>query len=151
MLCYPAPYLQNLTAPLGDAIGQRDESSKNGLITPIFADHAPFLRILKLKGYIVHYHAPWLCQLHILHLDGEHNICALLAVLSATRSLREAQLMLEGHSNTTSPIPNAYLPRLEFLQLHTAHPHQGATILNHIEIPVNCILAVRTGYLRRSR
>ncbi len=150
MLCYPAPYLQCLTIPFQKVISRTTESVKDGSITPIFADHAPFLRELKLSGYTIHYQAPWLRQLRILHLDGGYNICEVLAVLSATHNLRKARLILTGRDDMTSPFLNAYLPLLEFLKLHVGLPDQGAIFLNHIYIPIDCFLSVRTDYSRVS-
>ncbi len=69
-LCSPAPYLQSLVIPLDNVIVQSRETREDGSAAAIFANHAPFLRTLSLKGYIFNYRAPWLRHLHTLHLNG---------------------------------------------------------------------------------
>ncbi len=110
MLCYPAPYLQNLTVPLKNKIVKTEDSGEDSSIGPIFSDYAPFLRRLSLKGYTLHDQAPWLKQLHILELVGEYDVRDILAVLSATPSLREVRLELRSQRDITSPIPDVSLP-----------------------------------------
>ncbi len=149
MLCYPAPYLQNLTVPLKNKIVKTEDSGEDSSIRPIFSDYAPFLRRLSLKGYNVHYQAPWLKQLHILELVGEYDVRDILAVLSATPSLREVRLELRSQRDMTSPIPEVSLPSLERMELHFGLHHLGVTFLNHVEIPVDCFLLVYAIYIRR--
>ncbi len=149
----PAPYMQTLVIPIETMIVQTKESGENNSLTSIFADHAPFLRILSLRENtgIFNYQASWLCQLHTLHLDGEYDVHDVLSVLSATHNLRELRLILDDNSDTTLPIPTVYLPRLQCLQLRSDIPHHDATFLNHIEIPIDCLLVIYSDYSSRSQ
>ena len=151
LLCYPAPCLQNLTAPLKNkiALAETEEPGEDGSNTPLFSDHAPFLRVLSLRGYVVDYQASWINQLHTLDLLGEYDVRDILAVLSATHSIRQVRIELHGQRDMTSPIPNVSLPSLERLELHFGLHHLGVTFLNCIDIPINCSLVVYAIYLRR--
>ncbi len=111
-------------------------------ISPPFSGYAPMLRRFKFPFDIIDEHVPWLNRLHSIELNGMYSVGAALGILSSTHCLQELKI---GHlylpEEISTPMPIVSLPNLKFLE-YTGQPSECATFLDHIEIPLDCLVRI---------
>lgn len=145
IFCLPAPQLQEIQIPLvADKL--RAEGLSKYDVKPIFADHAPFLRRLSLRAYVVDHRAPWLSHLHVLKINEKYDLHDVLAVLSATSNLRELWIEFLGRKELSASLPTVSLRHLKVLD-YDGFPLEGAALLDHIETPLECLLFISCPYV----
>ena len=145
ILRLPAPVLETFDVTF-DCMGPVTVPDYYTLISPPFSGYAPMLRRFKFPLSIINEHVPWLNHLHSIELNGVYSVRLTLAILSSTPCLQELKI---GHlrplEDISTPIPTASLANLKFLE-YTGHPREGATLLDHIEIPSDCSIHVAHPY-----
>ncbi|KJA20982.1 hypothetical protein HYPSUDRAFT_42568 [Hypholoma sublateritium FD-334 SS-4] len=139
----PAPHLETFDVSFNYMEGYEYDCPPTSFPSP-FGGHAPMLRRFRLDNYTLDQRAPWLCQLHSLVLDGEYNVCDVLAVLMATHSLQELKINLQVEANGDTPQSSPPFPIVSFPHLRsldcTGQSRSCTTLLDHIEISPGCSL-----------
>ncbi len=141
VLNFPVPQLDQCELSFRPSIQSIDQD------VPLFANHAPRLRIFILRGCPFNRHAPWLCNLRSVVLDSEYRVIDALEVLSEMHSPRQLIIVGISHINMTTPLPIVSLSRLKHLKCNYFSDRAAvALLLDHIQIPVDCSVEIRNSY-----
>lgn len=139
VLCAPAPLLESCEASFGCRMTDADHDAPPA---PLFANHAPMLRRLRLGYWRANPRAPWLHHLHSIAIGHPCSARRAIAVLSRTHILQELKIENIGLL-IVSPFPHiASLPCLKSLE-YNGSAAAGAALLEHLVIPADCSLTVR--------
>ncbi|KJA16970.1 hypothetical protein HYPSUDRAFT_206538 [Hypholoma sublateritium FD-334 SS-4] len=149
ILCSPAPQLEEIEIKVEEPTIHPYDLRLYDIEFPVFANFAPFLRRLTLRNHVVNHRAPWLNQLYFLNIDAMHNVRDALQVLSAAHNLRELRIISLstslGRKETCTPLTNVSLPHLKLLEYYGG-VEEGAELLDQIETPLDCSLAIRAWF-----
>lgn len=146
-LCLPAPQLEIFEATFRQENGaDRDETPMG----PLFEDNAPMLRNFRLIRYVVNQPTTWMRCLQSMELDAGYSVRDVFVLLSATKNLQELKLNNIDTADLSAPPHIVPLPRLKHLH-YNGHPQPGATILDHIELPLGCSLSVQISDCRTKK
>ena len=146
MLNFPAPQLEYCELSFRPTNRDRDQDMA------LFADHAPMLRIFHFRGCAFDCRAPWLGHIHSIVLDRTYHILDALAVLSETHNLQELKIESISNFDMTTHLPILSLSHLKYLEYNGYSNRTAvATLMDHIQIPVDCSLIIHTGnYINRT-
>ena len=138
-LSRPAPVLERF-----NMMWERTQPAQNTDPTPLavlFSGSAPMLRDFCFLPYTIDERVPWLCQLRVMEFDNTYNIRHVLGILQSTPHLQELKIGGIKCLVIRSPLPIASLPHLRYLK-YEGPPKQGAALLDHMEIPAQCLLNI---------
>ncbi len=142
-LSRPAPVLERF-----NMMWERTQPAQNTDPTPLavlFSGSAPMLRDFCFLPYTIDERVPWLCQLRAMEFDNAYNIRDVLGILQSTPHLQELKIGGIKCEAISSPLPIVSLPHLRYLK-YEGPPQEGATLLDHMEIPAQCLLNIPSSY-----